>query len=327
VSEQASNLAELIVPRYGVVTLFGYGTSVRVERGHLILEDGVGPVRRRGRFARVRHGLKRLVVIGMDGAVSFAALRWLSDQNASFVMLDRTGSVVASTCTVGSSDARLRRAQALSDVTGAAVQITKELLAQKLLGQERVARDKLHNVTVAGTISEFRNQVDAASTVTQVRQIEALAAKVYWYAWRDISINFPRSDLSRVPHHWRTFGTRVSPLSGSPRLAVNPPNAVLNYLYAMLESEARLAATALGMDPGLGVLHVDTGARASLACDLMEPVRPNVDAYLLDWLCRGQLRRDWFFEQRDGNCRLMADLAQQLSETAITWRNAVAALC
>jgi hypothetical protein len=42
-----------------------------------------------------------------------------------------------------------------------------------------------------------------------------------------------------------------------------------------------------------------------LACDLMEPVRREVDAYLLDWLTHEPLRREWFFEQRDGNCRLM----------------------
>jgi len=34
---------------------------------------------------------------------------------------------------------------------------------------------------------------------------------------------------------------------------------MLNYLYAVLESEARFAAAALGLDPGLGVLHVDSG--------------------------------------------------------------------
>jgi hypothetical protein len=94
--------------------------------------------------------------------------------------------------------------------------------------------------------------------------------------------------------------------------------------YAILESEARLAAAALGLDPGLGVLHVDSRTRDSLAWDLMEPVRPRVDAYLLDWLRRGLLRREWFFEQRDGNCRLMGEFAQQLSETAKTWRDAVA---
>ena len=51
---------------------------------------------------------------------------------------------------------------------------------------------------------------------------------------------------------------------------------MLNYLYAVLESEARLAAAALGLDPGIGVMHVDSPARDSLACDLMEPVRPKL---------------------------------------------------
>ena len=122
------------------------------------------------------------------------------------------------------------------------------------------------------------------------------------------------------------FGSRESPLTGSPRLAVNPPNAMLNYLYALLESEARLAVTALGLDPGLGIMHFDSPSRDSLASDLMEPIRPRVDAYVLDWIMRGPLRREWFFEQRDGNCRLMASLALQLSETAPMWGRAVAPL-
>src|ERR1700720_3086532 len=106
-----------------------------------------------------------------------------------------------------------------------------------------------------------------------------------------------------------SFGARISPLTRSPRLAANPPNAILNYLYALLESEARLAAAELGLDPGMGFLHVDTPARDSLACDLMEPVRPQVDALLLDWLTRGLLKREWFFERRNGNCRLMGPFA------------------
>ncbi len=137
-------------------------------------------------------------------------------------------------------------------------------------------------------------------------------------------MNFPKSDLPRVPDHWRSFGARVSPLTGSPRLAANPANAILNYLYCVLESEYRLAATALGLDPGLGVLHVDTPSRDSMACDVVEPVRSAVDSYVLDWITRQPLKREWFFEQRDGNCRLMAPFAVRLSETATTWRRAVA---
>jgi hypothetical protein len=92
---------------------------------------------------------------------------------------------------------------------------------------------------------------------------------------------------------------RNSPLTASPRHAANPANAILNYLYALLESEARLAAAAVGLDPGLRFLHVDAGSRDSLACDLIKPVRPEVDAYVLDWLRREPLKREWFFELGD----------------------------
>ncbi|HVB54806.1 MAG TPA: hypothetical protein VNE63_00020 [Candidatus Acidoferrales bacterium] len=42
-------------------------------------------------------------------------------------------------------------------------------------------------------------------------------------------------------------------------------------------------------------------------------------AYVLDWISREPLSREWFFEQRDGNCRLMGSFAVRLSETAQTW--------
>jgi CRISPR-associated endonuclease Cas1 len=315
-----------LAPRHGVVTLFGYGISVRVERGHLIFKDGIGTARREARFPRVRHGVRRLVVIGSDGMVSLAALRWLADQDAAFVMLDRDGSVLTTTGPVRPSDARLRRAQALAHESGVALRIARELIGQKLDAQERLAREGLRNSIAAQMIARARAALTTAETVPAIRLLESRAAYAYWSAWRTVPINFPRSDLRRVPDHWRTFGSRISPLSGSPRRAVNPPNAMLNYLYALLESEARLAAAALGLDPGFGVMHVDSRTRDSLACDLMEPIRPQVDAYLLDWITREPLRREWFFEQQDGNCRLMGSFAVRLSETAPTWGRAVAPL-
>jgi CRISPR-associated endonuclease Cas1 len=323
-AQSHSSSIELILPRHGVVTLFGYGIQVRVDRGHLLLEDGLGPNRRSARFPRVGHGLRRLVVIGSDGVVSLAAIRWLSDQKASFVMLERDGSVLATTGPVRSSDARLRRAQALSGQSDTAIQIARELIQKKLTGQERVAHHKLLVTGTADTIARYRAELAGADSPESIRLIESQAAGAYWAAWRSLPINFPRKDELKVPDHWRAFGARVSPLTGSPRNAVNPPNAVLNYLYAILESESRLAAAALGLDPGIGVLHVDAEARDSLACDLMEAVRPDVDAFLVDWITRETLKREWFFEQRNGNCRLMSSLASRLSETAPTWGRAVA---
>jgi len=323
---QDRNFPKEITPQRGVVTLFGYGIQVHVERGHLILKDGIGPDRREARFPRVGHGLKRVIVIGADGMVSLAAIRWLADQDASFIMLDRDGSVLATTGPVRPSDARLRRAQALAHQSGVGLRIVRELVRQKLVGQEQLARNMLNDATAAQTITRAWEAISNADTIPAIRVLESQAALAYWSAWRSLPIMFPKKDVDRVPNHWRTFGTRISPLTGSPRLAVNPPNAILNYLYAVLESEARLAAAALGLDPGLGVMHFDSSKRDSLACDLMEPVRPQVDAYVLDWICQEPLRREWLFEQRDGNCRLMAPFAVRLAETAPTWGRAVAPL-
>jgi CRISPR-associated endonuclease Cas1 len=312
------------IGRSGVLTLYGFGIKVRMQCGHLEIEDGIGPERRRIRLARVGHGLKRLVIVGSDGFISLAALQWLADQEASFLMLRTDGTVLASTGPVRPSEAKLRRAQALAHMSGAALRITRELISRKLDGQDHVARHKLLDTSTADTIARFKSELPAAYSISSIRIIESQAARAYWSAWSTLPINFPKNDLPRIPDHWRSFGARVSPLTGSPRLATNPPNAILNYLYSLLESEARFAAAELGLDPGLGVLHVDTSARDSLACDLMEPVRSHVDAYLLDWITRQPLRREWFSEQGDGNCRLTASFAVRLSETAPTWQRAVA---
>lgn len=321
---QSTNTATSVVPRHGVVSLTGYGIQAHVNRGHLLLEDGVGSERRHFRLARVGHGLKRLVVVGSDGVVSLAALRWLADQDAAFIMLERDGHVLATTGPVRPSDARLRRAQALAGPSGTALEIARQLIDQKLAGQEEVLRNKLLVKDGADTIFQYRNQLTTAQTIERIRLIESLAAGCYWSAWRNLPINFPRKDQPRMPDHWRFFGARISPLTHSPRLAVNPANAILNYLYAILEAESRLAAAALGLDPGLGVLHVDMPSRDSLASDLMEPVRPKIDAFVLDWVTRETLKREWFFEQRDGNCRLMSSLVTRLAETAPAWGRAVA---
>ena len=152
-TETLLQLPEFLQPRHGVVTLFGYGITVRVDRGHLVLHDGIGSDRREARLPRVGHGLRRLVVIGSDGMVSLAALRWLADQDAAFVMLNRDGSVLATTGPVRPSDARLRRAQALAGRSGAALRIARELISRKLAGQEQVARHGLLDSTTADVIS------------------------------------------------------------------------------------------------------------------------------------------------------------------------------
>jgi CRISPR-associated endonuclease Cas1 len=321
---QVSNSSKSPISKGGVLTIHGFGVRVRMQSGHLEIEDGIGGDRRRLRLARVGHGLRRLVCIAEDGFFTLDALKWLADQRASLIMLDRSGRVSLVTGPTAPSEARLRRAQALAQQSGAALEIMRELMRAKLDGQEQLVRSKLANATAGDIIAKLSESLSSAESVETVARLEAHAASAYWSAWNKLPINFPRQDVGRVPEHWRTFGTRKSVITGSPRLATNPPNAILNYCYALLESETRLAAAAVGLDPGMGMLHSDTPNRDSLACDIMEAIRPSVDAWLLDWITRESFRRSDFFEERNGNCRLVRTLTAKLSETMSVWGKLVA---
>jgi hypothetical protein len=95
---------------------------------------------------------------------------------------------------------------------------------------------------------------------------------------------------------------------------------IVQYRIGRIDSEAKGHAISQASSQP----NTATATVYSLACDLLEPIRPQVDTYLLGWIMREPLRREWFFEQRDGNCRLMGSFAVRLSETTRTWGLAVA---
>jgi hypothetical protein len=93
-----------------------------------------------------------------------------------------------------------------------------------------------------------------------------------------------------------------------------------NYLFACLESEARLALLAHGLDPAIGVIHADQRNRDSAALDAMEPLRADVDAFLLDMLEDRVFTSRDFAELPNGVCRIAAPLTHELALTLPHWR-------
>lgn len=297
--------------RAGILVTDGYGVNVYVRRGRLAVEDGVGPWARRVELHRATCKLRRLVVLGEAGFVTLEAVRWLAGIGASLVHLDRDGSVLAYSGDLGADLPALRRAQALAAGSEAGLEVARYLVAEKLRGQAGVA-SRIAGEASAG-IMRALNGAESARDLTQLRLAEADGASSYWSAWEDVPVRFARRDEPHAPDHWRTFGKRTSPLTGSPRLAANPANAMLNYLYAILETEARIACLAVGLDPGLGVLHADQRSRDSMALDVMEAARPAADALLLDLLTSRSFRLADFHEDRRGSCRLLRVLAHELA--------------
>lgn len=55
-----------------------------------------------------------------------------------------------------------------------------------------------------------------------------------------------------------------------------------------------------------------------------EPIRPQVETWLLDWIAKEPLRRADFFETSTGNCRLMSQMCRHLGATAPAWGKLIA---
>ncbi len=304
----------------GVCTVDGWGVKIHVHQGHLIVEDGVGRSRRTRRYHKATSGLRRLVIIGHSGYITFEAARWLADAKIQVLHLDSDGRILSVSAQSPNLPA-LRRAQASATTNPAGVEIIRYLLSLKLNGQRELA-DRLgcHDTDIDRAIETIERGTD----LDTLRIAEAQAAVGYWRAWSNVEIRFVRVDQSKVPEHWLTFGQRRSPQSASGRRAINPVNAMLNYLYALLEAEARIAAIAVGLDPGLGILHLDKKARDSFALDVMESCRPAVDTYVLDLLEGHVFRSSDFTETRAGMCRIAPRLAHQLTNTTTLWHQHLA---
>ncbi len=314
----------LPVSKSGVCVVDGYGIRVRVERGRLLVSDGIGPQRREARFNRATHGIRRLVLIGHTGFVTLEALRWLADVRIGFNHLDPDGRVLLTSGDVGVDEPRLRRAQSLAWATPLGIAVARGLLKQKLEGQARLAKQLPGGAPAHLAIERLVPELDLADSAPTLMVVEAAAATAYWEAWSSVSIPWVRAQTAAVPDHWRTVGGRASPLTGRSRLAANPAQAIFNYLYALLEAETRLACLGSGLDPGLGVLHADQRSRDSLALDVMEAVRPMVDSYVLDLLRTSNLRQEDFHETRQGICRVLPPLSHRLAETTSGWAKAPA---
>jgi CRISPR-associated protein Cas1 len=71
------------------------------------------------------------------------------------------------------------------------------------------------------------------------------------------------------------------------RPPLDPVNALLSFLYAMLAHDVRGACETVGLDPQVGFLHRDRPGRAGLALDLMEEFRP----FLADRLALSLINR------------------------------------
>ncbi len=305
-----------------VVILDGDSASMKVVNGQLLLEDGSKSERRVLQLTRTHVNATRgwrIVIL----AFTLDALAWCQALDVQVIALDpKMETVILHGAPTSSDDARLRRAQALAPDNAAGLKVTRFLLERKVRGQRDVLGRLGYQVDDVDRSCEA--MAGRAETVRECLGLESVVASIYWQCWSEIACTWSERDLRHIPQHWRTAGQRTSNRGKSPRNAITPVQAMLNYAYKLLETETVIALRKVGLDPGMGVFHTDKPNRASMALDCMEAVRPMVDAYVLDLVESRVFGKGDVMELLDGTCRLLPPVSHLLTQQLSAWRQAIA---
>jgi CRISP-associated protein Cas1 len=310
--------------------LAGHGVSLKIEAGTLVVKNGFTHYPQEQEayrfFKRDPELPSRIIMLDGSGTLSFDALTWLAEQKVPLVRIDWTGAVVVVSSFAGFADDQERVAWQLAtrNDTAARMKFCNALIARKIEGciatleqsmYPSDARDKAMDRAYADLATlTYQPPRDTASLLV----LEANSAAAYFRAWQKIPIKWKSSAHHPIPNEWRIFGPRSSRLvADGNRNASHPVNAMLNYAYAVLQSQSQIQAVADGYDPNLGVMHVDREYGPAFVFDLMEPERPKVDRAIVEFLKSETLHAADFVIRTDGVVRLNPQLARHIASTVL----------
>jgi CRISPR-associated protein Cas1 len=237
------------------------GASLRVWRGglYIVSSDGVR--------TPVTPDVDQVIIASSRVSITAAAIRRAAEMGIDIVVLGARGHPVARLFTpTPSRTVAARLGQYEARHTGLSRLIAGELVAAKIWNQGQVLKylSRLRGLPEVGEagyhldtlVAEAHEAVrEEAGWEERLRSVEARAARVYW---QSIALAVPRE----LGFH------------GRDQDAPDPLNSALNYGYAILYATCEKALTLAGLDPYIGLYHVDKSGRPSLALDFMEPYRP-----------------------------------------------------
>lgn len=229
--------------------------------------------------------LERVVVHG-EAEISTGALGRMAEAGVGCLILSGRQSW-RTACLLGRPhrDVRIRLAQYQMTLDSAAAAAWARLWVRgKLRAQQRLlragqrARPEHRTLLTAAlaTLDVIEGRLQAPLPLATLRGLEGAAAAAYFPA------------LARL------FARALGFEGRNRRPPRDPVNAVLSLGYTLLHFEAVRTAQAAGLDPLLGCLHEPAYGRESLACDLIEPLRPRLDGWAWGLFRSRQLRQEHF---------------------------------
>lgn len=311
--------------------LTGNGISMRVDRGALVIRDGLThypqDVKEHRFFPGGLENPQRIVMVDGNGQITLDAIDWLAEQNIPLIRLKWSGAF-ASIITSGGQAAdpdKVRWQHETRYDPAARAQFAVGLLNRKarntldtLEGWVPHSRfwDKSRENILAG-LSRIEN--DPPDNLSDVLGIEGAIATAYFRAWQGVEIRWKATSRHPIPDDWREYRSRTALRDEKPqnRHATHPVNAMLNYVYGMLAARKQIEAVAEGYDPMFGIVHdrrkTARGKTPAYALDIMEPDRPVVDRNVLELLSTHEFTGADFIVTTKGVCRTGTLLAQMIA--------------
>jgi len=306
--------------------LTGHGVRLCVDHGALWVKNGYSHFPQQSEEWRFYSGdwrlPSRIVLLDVNGGITFDALSWLSIHGIPLVQLSWRGEVTTVIgLTFKTEDSKLAKSQLAARTNGRCLDLAKQLIMEKIensvftlrhaLPRSRavdVAVEKLEN-----DIEEMRNHPPA--NLNRLMGIEGRVGYKYFDAWRVVPLRWKGIDRHPVPEDWHRIERRASKVGNRDhpnRNASHPVHAALNYAYGVLENQVRTYVIAAGLDPMIGFLHGSYDGKHGLVYDLMEPLRPVVDRKLLEFVQRQTFVAGDFTLTSTGVCRLNPQLARNV---------------
>lgn len=302
------------------LVLSGHGIRLNVDCGTLLIKCGFThypQTREKYRFfPKDRQLPSRIVILDGDGSITFDALEWLSEQGVALVQIDWKGDI---SCVGGADYAAnfdLVKRQLEIQESGQGFEFSKWLILEKIKNSyETIERISDNSPEAQPMLEKIKEQADVLKNnppdnLGSLLAVEGIAAAAYFRYWYMLSLKWRGLGRKPIPQEWEKIGTRIGGTRKSNQYAVHPVNAILNYVYGVLENQVRSHILAAGVDPTIGFMHSNTSDRTSLVFDLMEPVRPVMDRKILEFVLGRTFSPDDFILGKNGIVRLHPQFAR-----------------
>jgi CRISPR-associated endonuclease Cas1 len=162
---------------------------------------------------------------------------------------------------------------------------------------------------------EWKAELEAARTVSEIMIVESRAAAAYWRCFQDAGLRERKN--GNLPRSWMRFAQRNKGNAFlGPKRAAHPINAMLNYGYVVEAGRLAKALAAQGLALPIGYLHSDKKGRNSLVWHAIEPLRPAIDAKVFAFVEAHEFARGDFPQSGYNAHRLSRDVTQLLLHSA-----------